>query len=154
MSWNPMSHVPSLRRPSATSQCKDSINRRRMTPEEKMLQIKHGCDKAPWADSEYKDDLQKQLLQSYRWSGSFSRDFCFFICNWHPFLGMFWSHPMHPWSKRERRRFLDQPHFREMVVVMLLLSRRHLQCAFVCCSLRQVCVRLLHGDVRARDAVG
>jgi uncharacterized membrane protein YsdA (DUF1294 family) len=46
--------------------------------------------------------LEKELANSYYWSGSCWTDYRFFVCNWHPLLGMFFSHPMHPWSKLER----------------------------------------------------
>jgi len=46
--------------------------------------------------------LQRDLLNSYYWSGNFCTDFLFFVCNWHPLLGLFCSHPAHPWTKKER----------------------------------------------------
>lgn len=46
--------------------------------------------------------LQRQLASSYYWSGSCSKDYGFFIVNWHPLLGMFMSHPAHPWTKVDR----------------------------------------------------
>lgn len=46
--------------------------------------------------------LQRDLLGSYYWSGNCCKDYVFFVLNWHPLLGMFFSHPAHPWSKVER----------------------------------------------------
>jgi hypothetical protein len=46
--------------------------------------------------------LQRDLLGSYYWSGNCCLDYGYFICNWHPLLGIFLSHPAHPWSKVER----------------------------------------------------
>mmetsp|Transcript_38265 Transcript_38265/g.82761 ORF Transcript_38265/g.82761 Transcript_38265/m.82761 type:complete len:257 (-) Transcript_38265:415-1185(-) len=76
--------------------------RRPMTLEEKQSELRYGCDKEPYKTCPYKDDLQYQLSRSYYWSGNLGRDLWFFIGNWHPFLGLFFSHPLHPWGKRER----------------------------------------------------
>eukprot|EP00415_Alexandrium_ostenfeldii_P000849 UN0849 len=46
--------------------------------------------------------LQRDLGRVYFWSGSFWADYAFFIANWHPLVGIFLSHPWHPWSKKER----------------------------------------------------
>lgn len=46
--------------------------------------------------------LQRDLANTYYWSGSFGRDYVFFIRNWHPLIGIFCCHPLHPWMKRER----------------------------------------------------
>jgi len=79
---------------------------RPMTQEEKAQEVHCGCAdeeaRVPAARSEYLHDLRFQLAQSYYWSGKFTKDYLFFVCNWHPFLGMFLSHPQHPWSKLER----------------------------------------------------
>jgi len=77
---------------------------RAMTPEEKASEVKCGCDDDGQSrvGCPYLYDLEFQLAQSFYWSGSFLKDLLFFICNWHPFLGMFFSHPRHPWAKRDR----------------------------------------------------
>lgn len=46
--------------------------------------------------------LGRDLVGSYYWSGNCCKDYFFFIANWHPLLGIFLSHPAHPWSKVER----------------------------------------------------
>eukprot|EP00928_Gymnodinium_smaydae_P042588 TRINITY_DN28651_c0_g1_i1.p1 TRINITY_DN28651_c0_g1~~TRINITY_DN28651_c0_g1_i1.p1 ORF type:complete len:250 (-),score=25.75 TRINITY_DN28651_c0_g1_i1:55-804(-) len=46
--------------------------------------------------------LQRELANSYYWCGSCFRDYVFFVCNWHPLLGIILCHPNHPWSKMER----------------------------------------------------
>lgn len=46
--------------------------------------------------------LEMELANSYYWSGSLCKDYWFFVCNWHPLLGLLMSHPAHPWSKLER----------------------------------------------------
>jgi len=50
----------------------------------------------------YLNDLRYDLATSYYWSGDFCRDYWFFVANWHPLLGIFCSHPLHPWTKSER----------------------------------------------------
>jgi uncharacterized membrane protein YsdA (DUF1294 family) len=61
-----------------------------------------GCKHTSTDHGEDLDLLQKELANSYYWSGNCRTDYRFFICNWHPLLGMFLSHPLHPWSKLER----------------------------------------------------
>merc|ERR1719188_1401714 len=74
-----------------------------MTPEEKAGEVMCGIvDDEDRDDCPYLYDLEYQLAQSYYWSGNFLKDLVFFVCNWHPFFGMFLSHPRHPWSKGER----------------------------------------------------
>lgn len=46
--------------------------------------------------------IQRELIRSYYWSGSCLKDYVFFVCQWHPLLGMCFSHPAHPWNKCER----------------------------------------------------
>mmetsp|Transcript_14862 Transcript_14862/g.42630 ORF Transcript_14862/g.42630 Transcript_14862/m.42630 type:complete len:256 (-) Transcript_14862:69-836(-) len=46
--------------------------------------------------------LQRELANSYYWSGNICTDFLFFVSNWHPLLGLFCSHPAHPWRKKDR----------------------------------------------------
>lgn len=42
------------------------------------------------------------LANSYYWSGNVSRDYLFFVAQWHPLLGICYSHPAHPWRKDQR----------------------------------------------------
>lgn len=42
------------------------------------------------------------LANSYYWSGNVVRDYLFFVAQWHPLLGICYSHPAHPWSKDQR----------------------------------------------------
>eukprot|EP00928_Gymnodinium_smaydae_P025330 TRINITY_DN20213_c0_g2_i1.p1 TRINITY_DN20213_c0_g2~~TRINITY_DN20213_c0_g2_i1.p1 ORF type:complete len:263 (-),score=44.88 TRINITY_DN20213_c0_g2_i1:312-1100(-) len=46
--------------------------------------------------------LYKALANEYYWSGNFVLDWLFFVLQWHPLLGIFFCHPAHPFSKRER----------------------------------------------------
>jgi len=46
--------------------------------------------------------LKRDLVNCYYWSGNFIIDYIYFVFQWHPFIGMFLSHPQHPWSKPER----------------------------------------------------
>merc|ERR1711879_537111 len=39
---------------------------------------------------------------SYYWTGVPGYDYWFYVCNWHPLLGIFFCHPNHPWSKSLR----------------------------------------------------
>eukprot|EP00443_Scrippsiella_acuminata_P017345 CAMPEP_0115186476 /NCGR_PEP_ID=MMETSP0270-20121206/10000_1 /TAXON_ID=71861 /ORGANISM="Scrippsiella trochoidea, Strain CCMP3099" /LENGTH=238 /DNA_ID=CAMNT_0002599599 /DNA_START=124 /DNA_END=840 /DNA_ORIENTATION=- len=82
----------------------DRNNQRPMLPEEKASEVVCGLEDSEktWQTCPYFDDLQYQLAQSYYWSGSFMKDYFFFVANWHPFLGMLLSHPYHPWTKKER----------------------------------------------------
>jgi len=50
----------------------------------------------------YEDELRRDLATSYYWSGSFWKDYVFFVANWHPLFGILCSHPLHPWSKPDR----------------------------------------------------
>jgi len=78
-------------------------HRRKMTQEEKAKEVKCGVERESARTAcSYLLDLEYQLAQSYYWSGSFLKDLFFFVCNWHPFIGMFLSHPRHPWDKKER----------------------------------------------------
>lgn len=63
--------------------------------------------KFSWQDrvphkSPYRNTLRYDLAMSYYWSGNFLFDFVFFVCQWHPILGIFLCHPNHPWSKMKR----------------------------------------------------
>lgn len=73
-----------------------------MTQQDKANEVLCGCADPETYERPYQLDLEYQLAQSYHWSGSFVKDYLFFICNWHPFIGMLCSHPFHPWSKSER----------------------------------------------------
>jgi len=46
--------------------------------------------------------LQFDLANSYYWSGDQCIDMLYFYMQWHPILGLFLSHPNHPWSKKLR----------------------------------------------------
>jgi hypothetical protein len=46
--------------------------------------------------------LQRDLMGSFYWSGNCCMDYCFWIMNWHPLLGICFSHAAHPWSKLDR----------------------------------------------------
>lgn len=46
--------------------------------------------------------LQRDLLNSKYWSGNCLKDYCFWVVNSHPLIGMFCSHPAHPLNKVER----------------------------------------------------
>lgn len=69
--------------------------------------IEFGCfsEKKPQSTVD-EGRLQRDLAGSYYWSGNWCRDYNFFIANWHPLLGMFFCHPMHPWSKLDRLSML------------------------------------------------
>lgn len=67
----------------------------------KALHIRFGCVECP-ADGVERARLQKDLLNTYYWSGGFCTDYCFFVANWHPLLGIFLCHPSHPWTRGER----------------------------------------------------
>mmetsp|Transcript_9317 Transcript_9317/g.16162 ORF Transcript_9317/g.16162 Transcript_9317/m.16162 type:complete len:261 (-) Transcript_9317:120-902(-) len=61
----------------------------------------HGEDEDPEVCT-YIYTLKAELANSYYWSGNFLVDLLFFICNWHPLIGIILSHPNHPWTKRQR----------------------------------------------------
>lgn len=47
--------------------------------------------------------MQRDFLRRKRYiSGTFCKDYCFYLVNYHPLLGMFFAHPQHPWSCKER----------------------------------------------------
>lgn len=71
-------------------------------PNGKAAEVKYGCDGGAPADAPYIARLQCDLANSYYWTGKMSSDYVFFVCNWHPWLGLLFSHPNHPWSKFER----------------------------------------------------
>lgn len=58
-----------------------------------------------WSKEEahgYHVQLYKSLANDYYWSGNCFFDWIFFVLQWHPLLGVFFCHPAHPYSKRER----------------------------------------------------
>merc|ERR1719379_2767792 len=46
--------------------------------------------------------LRWDLAMSYYFSGYMMWDWTFFCCQWHPILGIIFSHPNHPWTKKSR----------------------------------------------------
>mmetsp|Transcript_27855 Transcript_27855/g.58966 ORF Transcript_27855/g.58966 Transcript_27855/m.58966 type:complete len:255 (-) Transcript_27855:103-867(-) len=71
-------------------------------PNGKAAEVACGCCGGAPSDAPYIQRLRSELANSYYWSGSFVKDYFFFVCNWHPMLGMLLSHPNHPWTKTER----------------------------------------------------
>jgi hypothetical protein len=74
-------------------------------PPGKSRQLAFGCfggqDDDP-AACNYINTLKTELANSYYWSGGPCYDYIFFVCNWHPIIGILFCHPNHPWTKRER----------------------------------------------------
>lgn len=66
----------------------------------KELMIGCCCGRDP--ECSYINTLKTELANSYYWSGVCLIDYFFFICQWHPLVGVFLCHPNHPWSKKER----------------------------------------------------
>lgn len=93
-------------------------------------QIRFGFDEAVKEDCGYIHRLRSDLANSYYWCGDITRDYLFFIANWHPFLGMFCCHPNHPWSKRQRV---------EMFMISLALTM--MPSALVAASLHHGCFK-------------
>jgi len=71
-------------------------------PNGKGAEMACGCCGGAPADAPYIQRLRSELANSYYWSGSCIKDYLFFVCNWHPMLGMLFCHPNHPWTKTER----------------------------------------------------
>lgn len=71
-------------------------------PPGKAGQMKYGCQPYDEEPTNYLVTLEYDLANSYYWSGNFCQDFVFFVCQWHPLIGIFASHPYHPWTKLER----------------------------------------------------
>jgi len=70
---------------------------------DKASHMEFGCiHRGVPGDNVSKGQLRRDLGTTYYWSGSFCRDYIFFVANWHPLFGMWCSHPVHPWSKRHR----------------------------------------------------
>eukprot|EP00448_Togula_jolla_P042644 CAMPEP_0170569282 /NCGR_PEP_ID=MMETSP0224-20130122/453_1 /TAXON_ID=285029 /ORGANISM="Togula jolla, Strain CCCM 725" /LENGTH=265 /DNA_ID=CAMNT_0010891401 /DNA_START=24 /DNA_END=818 /DNA_ORIENTATION=+ len=61
-----------------------------------------GCLQEEGLPKKWKEHIQDDLLAHTYWTGNYLIDYLFFVCNWHPFIGLFLSHPGHPWSKFER----------------------------------------------------
>jgi len=54
------------------------------------------------AETPYINTLKNDLANSYYWSGNIGLDYLFFVCQWHPWLGVLGCHPNHPWTRVER----------------------------------------------------
>mmetsp|Transcript_67735 Transcript_67735/g.218859 ORF Transcript_67735/g.218859 Transcript_67735/m.218859 type:complete len:282 (-) Transcript_67735:73-918(-) len=76
-----------------------------LPPYDKAAAVEFGCncgDEKDRGSTEEVGRLQRDLAGTYYWSGGVCTDFWFFVANWHPLVGIFLSHPAHPWSKTER----------------------------------------------------
>lgn len=52
---------------------------------------------------EHQRFVKNRLAENrHYWTGIYCTDYLFHVCNQHPFLGIFFSHPMHPFNKLER----------------------------------------------------
>lgn len=71
-------------------------------PNGKGAEVAVGCCGGAPLDAPYVQRLRSELANSYYWTGNCFKDYLFFVCNWHPMLGMVLSHPNHPWTKWER----------------------------------------------------
>ncbi|CAE8686292.1 unnamed protein product [Polarella glacialis] len=69
---------------------------------DKAAEMLCGCQEQDQLPCDVQDQLVKDLAGTYYWSGDVSRDWAFFVANWHPLLGICLSHPSHPWQKTER----------------------------------------------------
>lgn len=72
---------------------------------DKRCQMKFGCiHRILYGSSPAKalPRLERDLANSYYWSGNVCKDYAFFIANWHPLLGICLCHPAHPWTKKQR----------------------------------------------------
>merc|ERR1711879_130869 len=66
-------------------------------------QMEYGCvDGKEEEKKDYIHRLRDDLANTYWWSGNWFQDFFFFVCQWHPLIGILMCHPNHPWSKRDR----------------------------------------------------
>jgi len=72
------------------------------TPAGKAGQVRFGWESAAPVDAPHIHRLRSDLVNTMYWTGEVSKDYLFFVANWHPLLGMFLCHPNHPWSKRDR----------------------------------------------------
>jgi len=71
-------------------------------PGGKAATMRYGCAGAYPPEYESLDRLKSDLANSYYWTGSAISDYIFFVCQWHPWIGIIMSHPNHPWTKFER----------------------------------------------------
>merc|ERR1719464_2229664 len=55
--------------------------------------IVFGCGSGVSAEEPYYNRLRSDLANSYYWSGNMGMDYVFFCCQWHPILGILFSHP-------------------------------------------------------------
>eukprot|EP00928_Gymnodinium_smaydae_P073009 TRINITY_DN56277_c0_g1_i1.p1 TRINITY_DN56277_c0_g1~~TRINITY_DN56277_c0_g1_i1.p1 ORF type:complete len:409 (-),score=48.18 TRINITY_DN56277_c0_g1_i1:141-1367(-) len=62
------------------------------------------CGGVGWGPGscEYYHTLRIELANSVYWSGNIILDYIFFVCQWHPLLGIFLCHPNHPYRKMDR----------------------------------------------------
>jgi len=75
-------------------------------PEGKQGEMKFGCADARPKTCPYILRLERDLANSYYWSGNFCQDYFFFVANWHPIISIFVCHPNHPWTKLTRFQML------------------------------------------------
>lgn len=68
---------------------------------DKAAQIRYGCDSTP-CEGVDPHQLSNDLANTVVWSGGCCTDYLFYVSNWHAFLGIFFSHPQHPWTKVAR----------------------------------------------------
>jgi len=70
-------------------------------PEEegKAGEMMFGCVEARPKTCGYILRLERDLVNSYYWSGNFCQDYMFFVANWHPLISIVFCHPNHPWTK-------------------------------------------------------
>lgn len=71
-------------------------------PGGKRGQMRLACQEPIPEDANYINRLIKDLGTTFDWSGNFCMDYAFYVLNWHPLLGLFFCHPNHPWTKKER----------------------------------------------------
>jgi len=71
-------------------------------PGGKGAQMKYGCQDYAEPPDDYIVTLEWDLANTYYWSGHFCQDWIFFVCQWHPLLGILLCHPYHPWTKADR----------------------------------------------------
>jgi len=75
-------------------------------PEGKQGEMKFGCADARPKTCPYILRLERDLANSYYWSGNFCQDYFFFVANWHPIISILVCHPNHPWTKLTRFQML------------------------------------------------
>jgi len=92
-------------------------------PPGKAGQMKYGCQPYEVEPSDYIITLENDLANSYHWSGNFWEDYIFFVCQWHPLIGILACHPYHPWSKLERLKMFVISTAVSMVPAILVAKR-------------------------------